>query len=245
MHAIRGTYRFLRLIFFTFGTLIKVLLIQWFKGKNLQRGMQMRCKWAQGLMRILAYEPQFEGTVPEGTFLFVGNHRSSLDPIVILSQVLAFPVSRADVEHWPMVGKGATLTGTLYVEKSSKESRKKTKENLLKVLQDGNSILLFPEGRTNIEKTTIRFRKGSFEQASKGNFPVVPFALEYKDTRDYWDHSNSFVVHLIKTFGKPKTPIRIIFGDPIISEDPWLLLNKCQRWIDSKILEMRNDWDYN
>ena len=69
--------------------------------------------------------------------LFVGNHRSSLDPIFVLAKVHAFPVSRAEVRNWPLVGKGSDMTGIIFVDKSSRESRAATKVALLNEMKKG------------------------------------------------------------------------------------------------------------
>jgi 1-acyl-sn-glycerol-3-phosphate acyltransferase len=160
-----------------------------------------------------------------------------------MGRVKAFPVSRAEVRNWPLVGKGSAATGIIFVDKSSRESRAQTRTILLKEMQNGNSILIFPEGHTNVEPLTATFQKGSFEQAAAGGFPVVPFVIEYKDTRDYWDHTDSFAVHLIKRFGKRVTEVVVAFGPPLRSDNPWTLLRGSQQWIDEKIVEVRKAWD--
>ena len=207
-------------------------------------GLELRRKWSAGFVYRLGFRIEWEGKIPgRDACLYVGNHRCSLDPQVVMAMLKAYPVSRAEVRNWPLVGKGSAATGIIFVDKSSRESRIRAKTALLEELQQGHSVLIFPEGHTNVEPTTTTFNKGSFEQAATGGFPVVPFVIEYKDTRDYWDHTDSFAVHLIKRFGKPKTIVKVVFGPPIASDNAWTLLRTSQQWIDEKILEVRREWD--
>ncbi len=195
-------------------------------------------------MKILGFKITFSGEYPEDEpCLFVSNHRSALDPIVMLSKLKAYPVSRAEVRNWPLVGKGGQMTGIIFVDKGNKESRAQTRLILLKELQNGHSILIYPEGRTNVATTTSTFQNGSFAQAATVGFRVVPHVIEYKDKEDYWDHTDGFAMYFIKRFGKRTTPIRIVFGEPMRSDNPWTLLRNSQHWIDETIQNVRRDWD--
>jgi 1-acyl-sn-glycerol-3-phosphate acyltransferase len=244
-NRIRGALRLLQ-----FGlhcaryTIVVYSISKWGGKDKVATGLRARRRWAHGMLRILRFKVQWEGDIPEGeTCLFVGNHRSSLDPIIIMSKVIVYPVSRADVRHWPIVGKGSEITGVIFVDKANRASRTRTKELILNTLNDGNSVLIFPEGRTNVDPTTTTFQKGAFDQAAAGGFRVVPFMIEYKDKEDNWDHTDSFAVHFIKRFGKRRTHIRIIFGEPLRSDNAWTLLRGAQSWIDDRIAEVRREWD--
>lgn len=214
------------------------------RNKPVPRLLAMRKKWARGLVKLVHFDLKITGEKPpDEVCLFVGNHRSSLDPLILLSDVSAYPVSRAEVRNWPLIGKGGSITGIVFVDKSDRESRAWAKEQLLREMQSGKSILIFPEGKTNVKPLTSTFLKGSFDQAAAGGFPVVPMVLEYKYKTDYWDHSDSFFMHFIKNFGKKSTPIRIKYGPALRSDNSWTLLRGAQNWIDENIVEVRKEWD--
>jgi 1-acyl-sn-glycerol-3-phosphate acyltransferase len=215
-------------------------------GASVAEGLEIRRIWSAGFVRRLGFHIEWEGNIPDhDTCLYVGNHRCSVDPQAVMARLKAYPVSRAEVRKWPFVGKGSEATGIIFVDKSNKESRLRAKTALLEELRKGHSVLIFPEGQTNVKNLTSTFHKGSFEQAAAGMFPVVPFAIEYEDTRDYWDHSDNFASHLIKRFGKKRTNVKICFGPKIVSDNPWTLLRSAQTWIDEKIAEIRTQWGDN
>jgi 1-acyl-sn-glycerol-3-phosphate acyltransferase len=240
-NKVRGYFRLIHFFVHTFYWLVAVTIRSKASPEKL---MSMRQKWARGMVRLLNFKLDISGPrPPEETALYICNHRSSLDPLILLSDIKAWPVSRHEVKNWPLVGKGGEKTGIIFVDKSSRESRAMVKEALLREMQSGKSILIFPEGRTNVKLTTATFQKGSFEQAAAGGYPVIPISMEYKYKTDYWDHSDSFTAHFVKNFGKRETPIRIIYGDPIRSDNSWTLLRQAQSWIDEHILEIRREWD--
>lgn len=242
-NRLRGALRLVRLFLYTLRFLIYTL---WRVrgGLTVAEGLELRRHWSAGFIRRLGFQVTWEGTFPEDeTCLFIGNHRSSLDPQVLMSRIKAYPVSRAEVRNWPLVGKGASVTGIIFVDKSSRESRLRAKTALLEEMQKGHSVLIFPEGHTNVEPTTVTFNKGAFEQAAAGGFRVVPFVIEYEDTRDYWDHTDNFAVHLMKRFGKPYTNILVRFGEPAASDNGWTLLRQSQAWIDENIVDVRRRWE--
>lgn len=237
----RGSLRLVHFFIHTFYWLIVVSIRPKATPEN---RMAMRQKWARGMVRILNLKLQIEGPrPPEETVLYICNHRSSLDPLILLSDIKAYPVSRHEVKNWPLVGKGGEKTGIIFVDKTNRESRARVKEALLREMQTGKSILIFPEGRTNIKLTTTTFQKGSFEQAAAGGFPVIPVTMEYRYKTDYWDHTDNFTTHFIKSFGKRETPIKIIYAEPIRSDNSWTLLRQTQAWIDQQILAIRKEWD--
>lgn len=205
-------------------------------------GLRVRNVWAGVILFILGYRVKMKGRIPEGTYLFVGNHRSSLDPLVCLRYLRASPVSRADVRNYPFVGKGAEMTGIIFVDKESKASRSATKQAIYDALKGGKSVMIYPEGKTNALPLTATFQKGSFDVAAELGIPVIPFAEEYEKVTDYWDHSETMVVHYMKNLAKARTRIRISVGEPIQSDNAWSLLRQSQQWINDEIIELRKDW---
>lgn len=206
-------------------------------------GQNTRKLWSKISLGILNFRIEVRGTVPtDRNYLFVGNHRSSLDPFIFLAQGNANPVSRGDVRKYPIIGKGAEITGIIFVDKESKSSRGATKEAIYQALKNGKSVMIYPEGKTGAQPYTTTFQKGSYEQAAELQVPVVPFVVEYKSVNDYWDHTDTMLVHYLKNLSKPRTDIRLSIGDPIAGDNSWALLRQSQQWINDEIEVLRKDW---
>ncbi len=213
------------------------------KSRDKLAGAKYIGKWCRSMMSLLGYRIQVKGKAPEGSpYLFVCNHRSSLDPLALMAHVPGYPVSRADVEDYPVVGKGARMLGVIFVEKTNRSSRAATKEAIRRAFEEGKNIVIFPEGKTHAEPSTVTFQKGAYDQAADLGVPVVPVALDYKYTSDYWDHKETMVQHYFKNLAKWKTPIRMRIGKPIESENAFTLLRQSQAWIDEQVSEIRSEW---
>jgi 1-acyl-sn-glycerol-3-phosphate acyltransferase len=243
-NKIRGYFRLGLIVIVSFFFLVFVSIVVYLPIKNkLSVGQKTRRVWSRICLWILNFKVQVRGRFPDDrNYLYVGNHRSSLDPFIFLSNGLASPVSRGDVAKYPIIGKGAIITGIVFVDKESKSSRGATKEAIYQTLKNGRSIMIYPEGKTGAQPLTATFQKGSFEQAAELNVPVVPFAIEYKSTDDYWDHSDTMLIHYLKNLAKARTDIRLSIGTPITGDNSWTLLRASQQWINDEIERLRTDW---
>ncbi|MBK8504977.1 MAG: 1-acyl-sn-glycerol-3-phosphate acyltransferase [Saprospiraceae bacterium] len=219
-----------------------IVLASLVAGKNLQRSMRIRRAWIRFIIPIMGLEIINRSVPPPGVFLFVSNHRSFIDPVVILNYIYALPLAKAEVGSYPLIGYGARMTGVLYVVRESVDSRLDARQAIANTLLEGWSVLIYPEGTTEITITSGPFKKGSFEIASVINIPVVPAAIEFADPADHWKEK-SLLKQYVGQFGKRKSICRIEFGDPIYSEDPDELMENTQKWIDTQLLSFRQEFN--
>lgn len=103
--------------------------------------------------------------------IIVANHQSSLDIILLMA---AFPKVKFFVADWvknsPLFGPIAEYLG-YYVRSEGYEG---SLTNLRKDIDQGWSLVIFPEGTRTTDGTIRRFHKGAFYLASQVNAPVTP-----------------------------------------------------------------------
>lgn len=103
--------------------------------------------------------------------IIVANHQSSLDIILLMA---AFPKVKFFVADWvknsPLFGPIAEYLG-YYVRSEGYEG---SLTNLKKDIDQGWSLVIFPEGTRTTDGTIRRFHKGAFYLASQVNAPVTP-----------------------------------------------------------------------
>jgi len=101
--------------------------------------------------------------------------------------------------------------------------------------------LVYPEGTVGVTPETLKFSKGTFTEAVKNNIPVVPIALEYRDTKDMWQNTN-VLQHYYSQFATWKTEIKMSFGPAMTANDGPALSLKAHDWINQELKEMQKDW---
>lgn len=214
------------------------------KAKNVERGILYRRTIIRLLHKMLGIKLIVYGKETTQSGLIVFDHRSYFDPVVILKNMLAYPVGKKEVQSWPIIGGVATTTGVIFVKRELRESRKETLIKMKAVLEKGYSILIAPEGTTHIEPTTIEFRPGAFVLAAKLGVPVIPIALDYKLLTDAWIGDDTFLPHFIKCFGKWRTEIKVSYLDPLpVSDNVEELITISKKVIDAEMLRFRREWD--
>lgn len=211
--------------------------------KKIERGIIYR----RAIIRLLHYIVGSKiieyGKEPEISGLIISNHRTYFDAIVVLKNILAFPIAKNEVSTWPLIGNVCKTSGVIFVQRESKESRNNTLVRVNSVLESGFSILNTPEGTTHIEPTTIDFKRGAFNMAAQLGVPVVPIAIDYKNLGDAFIGDDTFVPHFIRCFGKLRTEIKVSYLAPISSDDPEILISESKKEIDSELLRFRKEWN--
>lgn len=205
-------------------------------GQDLDRTMRIRRRWAKTLLRGVGVSLEVQGKVPEGPCILMANHRSHIDPILILRDKDALPVAKNEMANWPILGKGAALSGIIYIQREASGSRLQVLRLMAEHLRKGRSIILFPEGTTSALRGTLPFLEGGFQVAAKLGVPVVPVALLFADEADFWVTKEPFLSHAGRRFQEPVIRITVAYGDPIHSRDAGELLERTKAWIDERIV---------
>jgi 1-acyl-sn-glycerol-3-phosphate acyltransferase len=193
--------------------------------------------------RILGIRTTVYGKLPMIQGLIIANHRSYFDPIVIVSHLNAFPVGKKEVASWPLIGYLCKISGVVFVDRKCQDSRQKTCENIKKIINNGNSVINFPEGTTHVLPTTVTFNYGSFKTATQIEAAIIPIAIDYKVISDAFVNDDTFIPHFLKCFGKLTTEIKITYFPPLYSEDADFLLETSKDMIDKELIRFRKDWD--
>ena len=137
----------------------------------------------KGAARILGLSLEIDGMpAPGAPVLFVVNHVSWLDIVVLGSVLKAGFVAKSEVKGWPGVGLLARLQGTVFVERRRHKIQSQA-DQVTQALQAGRRLILFPEGTSNDGNRVLPFRSGFFSVAERwdgaADLPVQPVSLKY------------------------------------------------------------------
>ena len=120
-------------------------------------------------------------------YLMIANHPSAFEDIGIPALFDVDSLAKAEVRHWPIVGRISAAAGTLYVRRESRESRREAAQAIRRHLEGGRSVALYPEG--GVKGMRVHpFRYGAFAISLDTGIPIVPVFIHYEAQRDfYWD----------------------------------------------------------
>lgn len=199
-------------------------------GKEVLKGRKLALKgaytdeaWATSSFNILKAIEKSGGKVfidgleniekVDGPAVFVSNHMSTLETFV-------FPCIIAPVKKVTLVVKESLVKQSLFgpIMRSRNPivvSRKNPRQDLVNVLSqgkellnNGTSIILFPEGTRQKEFDPEKFNSLGIKLAKEAGVPVIPVAIK----TDFWENGK-----LVKDVGpvKRKEPICFSFGEPL------------------------------
>lgn len=165
------------------------------------------------------------------------NHLSYLDIPVVGSVIPDSFVSKSDVAKWKLFGFLAGLRQTAYVIRGSVDPIVAS-QGVEKRLQEGDNLIIFPEGTSTDGQSVIEFKRGVFARAIDANIEdlnIQPVTLqvvrangnplETQDDRDLYAWHNGMdddfeLQHHLWKFAQSKgAEIHLTFHDPIAVKD--------------------------
>ncbi|POQ02082.1 lysophospholipid acyltransferase family protein [Pseudomonas syringae] len=189
--------------------------------------MERRQRWSRWFMarltNALPFRVTVTGQLPTQPMLWVSNHVSWTD-IALLGMLapLSF-LSKAEVRTWPVAGWLALKAGTLFIRRGSGDSRLIQKQ-MCNHLQQGNALLIFPEGTTTDGKSLRTFHGRLLSSAIDAGVPIQPVAIGYSrdgkpDPIAPFIGDDDLLSHLRRLFANEQSDVHIHLLTPIPTAD--------------------------
>lgn len=250
MRPVRAFVRillFLTLSLFTIGRLLLGFVICRLQGQseaNKRAFIHRRfVAFVKQVQRIMGVRIQWEGQFPSEPAVLMGNHRSYVDAILFPVGFPVVYVGRVESKSWPIIGWGASLLGTIWVDRKSKDSRRATRAAVRNRLQEGMGIVIFPEGTTYKGPELLEYRPGMFYTCAEEGFPIVPVALEYRDPNIAWVDQAWFIPHAFHHFGAKHIDVAVRIGEAVTMTDAEALRAHVHGWTEAQVLDLRSRFD--
>ena len=145
------------------------------------------------------------GHIPrEGGVLLISNHVSFLDPVIIGSAAnreIHF-MARSTAFDIPGLGKLISIYNAYPVNRGAPDLG--ALRRTISLLQDGNVVLMFPEGTRSVDGTLGKARDGACFIAHRAGVPTIPVF-----------HSGAERVLPRNSKRLRRSKLRVIFGEPL------------------------------
>ena len=163
--------------------------------------------WIFSKLTFIRYEIRGRDNIDKTeSYIYTSNHTSFLDaPGLALGIPTQFrPLAKKELLKIPVFGLIVRVV-TIVVDRSNQESRKKSVKKLSLLLNQGLSILIFPEGTQNrTDKILQPFYDGAFRIAIASKKPIMPIVIV-----------NAGKLMPPSTLRIKPGKIQVIFGEPI------------------------------
>lgn len=203
---------------------------------------RIRPRLTRRLGRILIYASNIrvrhDGTRPqEGSFV-VSNHLSWADSFTFLGELgCRFMVNHL---YGEIMGFRSVLksVGVEFVNRMSLKAVGPARELMKSILERGESLMLFPEGRTSRGATVRPFRAALLQVAVDLGIPVSWASVSYETPPGWppasvvigWEEWPPLITHIYRAFHAPRIICRISYGGATI-------VPECRRSLATRLHE--------
>ncbi|HTK64849.1 MAG TPA: 1-acyl-sn-glycerol-3-phosphate acyltransferase [Pseudonocardia sp.] len=126
--------------------------------------------------------------------IFVFNHQSMIDPVIVMTLVRQkiTGVAKKEARDMPGFGKLFQFAGVAFVDRGNTAQAKQVLAPAVdKVREEGLSLLLAPEGTRSATPRLGAFKKGAFHIAMQTGAPMVPIVI--RNAGEVWWRGSRFI----------------------------------------------------
>ena len=221
-----------------FFTMTPVLIsLQWLLGKAGLPGWGfIATRYYRLLCRLLRIRVHVVGEPVAGrAALFVSNHVSWIDIVVIGSIVPVAFVAKREVASWPLVGITAKMQRTVFVDRTRRHQAAEAIGEIVKRIVGGTSVVLFAEGTSSDGNRVLPFRSSLIgavkeigQQITHG-ITVQPMSIGYTNQHGIpmgrqhrplvaWYGELDFMPHIREFIARGAVDVVVSYGEPLTTQ---------------------------
>lgn len=176
------------------------------------------CAWAAGA------DIKITGAPMRRQVLYIANHVSWLDILVLAGRTGCAFVAKADMAPWPVIGWLASLNNSVYVQRDSRATTGAQRDAIQAALSTRQAIALFPEGTTGPGSQLLPFRSALVASVAPPpeGIAIQPVAIDYGPIAPAiaWTEDESVGVNALRVLSRPgRIPVTLHFLRPLDHAD--------------------------
>ncbi len=241
----RALFRFVLFVSFTVG-----LYLIWFVGSflipNKQFWRQLAFHWWTTVFaKIAGMSIEVIGKPPQPPFFLVTNHLSYTDIAVLRAIVQGVFVAKSEIKDWFFAGRIVADMGNIFIDRKSRRDIPRAGAEIIKKLNEGEGVIVFPEGTSSKGEEVLPFNSSFLQFASGTDIPVSYASISYRTPKDgptasemvcWWDDT-TFITHLFRLFTLKRFTATVNFGDePVLNPDRKKLASELREKVQAKFI---------
>ena len=176
--------------------------------------------WSKWFVRISGMKIEIIGEKPKPPFFLVSNHLSYTDIPTLRSIIESVFVAKGEIEGWFFAGLTVRDMGNIFIDRKNPRDIPRAGADILKTLDQGEGVIVFPEGTSTKGEEVFPFNSSFFEFAAKTDLPIHYASITYQVNDDkktageticWWDDT-PFLVHIWRFFQLRDFKAIISFG---------------------------------
>ena len=238
MKYLRAVFRYILFVVTTLGIYgIWFIAAPFVPNKVLWRQVILRA-WARTFVRVSNMKIKVIGSPPAPPFFLVCNHLSYTDVPALSAVVNCVFVAKGEIESWFLAGKICRDMGTIFINRSNRRDIPRAGNEIVKRLEQGEGVIVFPEGTSTKGETVLPFNSSFLEFAAQKDLPVFYASITYatppdapkaSDAVSWWDEK-TFGEHLWYLFQAREYKAIMTFGEePIFDSNRKELAQKLRK----------------
>lgn len=138
--------------------------------------------WANSLLKVAGVHVNVHGleNLPKDqNVLFIGNHQGNFDIPIYISKIPVPKgfISKIEVKKIPGISTWMEYMHCVFMDRSNLRKAGEAIIQGVKILKNGHSLVIFPEGTRSKGDKMGEFKAGSFKLATKSKVPIVPVTM--------------------------------------------------------------------
>ncbi len=116
---------------------------------------------------------------PAQRYIFMANHVSNIDPPLLLPLIpgRTAVMVKKELFDYPILGRAMRLGSFIPVDRGNRDAGIAAVREAKKVIDQGISMTIFPEGKRSFDGKLLPFKRGPFYLAMECGLPIVPITL--------------------------------------------------------------------
>lgn len=185
------------------------------------------------------------GVPPKPPFFLVSNHLSYVDIAALRATVKGVFVAKMEVSKWFVAGRIVRDMGVIFIDRKNRRDIPRAGEEIIRKLNEGEGVIVFPEGTSTKGEDILPFNSSFLEFASKTDLPVSYASISYRTPEGEppaskmvcWWEDITFMAHLFRLFTVKRFTAILDFGDEsIVNPDRKQLATELRQRVKEKFI---------